>query len=70
MIFDLHCHTTHSDGALTPAELVARGREVEKGYSWTKCAELTVESYRQAIAASKQPQSARKRPTLGTESNE
>jgi predicted metal-dependent phosphoesterase TrpH len=24
MIFDLHCHTTHSDGALTPAELVAR----------------------------------------------
>lgn len=24
MIFDLHCHTTHSDGALTPAEIVAR----------------------------------------------
>jgi hypothetical protein len=24
MIFDLHCHTTHSDGALTPRELVAR----------------------------------------------
>jgi hypothetical protein len=24
MIFDLHCHTTHSDGALTPPELVAR----------------------------------------------
>jgi predicted metal-dependent phosphoesterase TrpH len=24
MIFDLHCHTTHSDGALTPVELVAR----------------------------------------------
>jgi predicted metal-dependent phosphoesterase TrpH len=24
MIFDLHCHTVHSDGALAPAELVAR----------------------------------------------
>jgi predicted metal-dependent phosphoesterase TrpH len=24
MIFDLHCHTTYSDGALTPPELVAR----------------------------------------------
>jgi hypothetical protein len=24
MIFDLHCHTVHSDGALTPREIVAR----------------------------------------------
>ena len=24
VIFDLHCHSTHSDGTLTPAELVAR----------------------------------------------
>ena len=62
-------HKVLTDTAAT-AELVARGREVEKGYSWTRCAELTVESYRQAIAASKQAQSARKRPTLGVESAE
>ena len=52
------------------AQLVARGREVEKSYSWTRCAELTVESYRQAVAASQLPAAARKRPTLGIESVE
>ncbi|HWJ02528.1 MAG TPA: PHP domain-containing protein, partial [Verrucomicrobiae bacterium] len=28
MPVDLHCHTTASDGSLTPAELVARARQV------------------------------------------
>lgn len=27
MVFDLHCHTTASDGALAPRELLARARE-------------------------------------------
>jgi predicted metal-dependent phosphoesterase TrpH len=27
MVFDLHCHTTASDGALEPRELIARARE-------------------------------------------
>jgi len=27
MLFDLHCHTTASDGALAPAELLARARD-------------------------------------------
>lgn len=62
-------HKALTDKAAT-AELVARGREVEKGYSWSRCAELTVESYRRAISAAKKPQSARKRPTMGAESVE
>ena len=52
------------------AQLVAKGREVEAGYSWARCAELTVESYRLAIAEAEKPANARKRPQLPKEAVE
>jgi glycosyltransferase involved in cell wall biosynthesis len=52
------------------AELVARGREVEASYSWSKCAELTIACYRNAIDESRKPEAARKRPKLTTAATE
>jgi hypothetical protein len=52
------------------AQLVAKGREVEAGYSWARCAELTVESYRLALAEAEKPANARKRPQLPKEAVE
>ena len=52
------------------AQLVAKGREVEAGYSWAKCAELTVQSYRLAIEESEKSPNERKRPQLPTEAVE
>lgn len=46
------------------AQLVAKGREVEAGYSWTRCAEQTIACYRKAIDESAKPEAVRKRPKL------
>ncbi len=50
---DLHCHTTASDGSMTPVELIKRAKEVGlKGLSITD--HDTVEAYHLAIKAAKE----------------
>jgi alpha-1,3-rhamnosyl/mannosyltransferase len=58
-----------TDPAAT-AELVARGRAVEQGYSWARCAEQTIACYGRAIAASKKRPQQRGRPVLANDLHE
>lgn len=52
------------------AEVVARGRAVEAGYSWARCAQQTVACYQRAIAESKKREEQRVRTVLGKDLTE
>jgi len=47
--------------------LIARGRERERGFSWSSCAEATVDCYEKAVKQARKGKRRKKRPVLSSD---